>query len=204
VYREEGGRIEAAVVSRRRIDVACDGLQPQLVRHVPAELRMERRVVGAIVVAQRGIGALRIEAVGLEIGHRDVEVAAIVAAGQTAAELPRGKLAALDGEAAPEAVGSPAGDDADDPARVGAVHESLRPAQHLDAFHVGGAEHAFEARRRLRRARIDGLDAVDQQHRPVALFAANPQRGRLAGSAAIADADAGLGAQQVRNTVEAA
>ena len=164
---------------------------------------MQRRVVCAVVVAQHGVRGLRVEAVGLELRGRDVEIAAVVAAGEAARELLRAELAGLEPELTAEAVGASSRDDIDDAARVGAVHEPLRAAQDFDAFHVVGREQAVEARPDLRRARIDRLHAVDHQHGPVALFAANSERSRLTRPAAVADPDAGLRAEHVREPVVA-
>src|SRR5690606_38550895 len=128
----------------------------------------------------------------IEVGDRDEEVRTLVAARRARVEPARAERAGLERYAPARRARAAACQHADDAARVRAVDEALRPAQHLDALDVARDQQRLEGRDGLRAARIDRLDAVDQQHRPVTLFAADAQRGELAGAAAVRHADARL------------
>src|SRR5690606_15455703 len=181
-------REAASVEARRRIDIPGDELQPQVARRVPAELRVESRVLRAVLVAQNGIGRLRVEAVGLEPGRRDEVVSRVAAAGKARVELTCREIAVLDTDPPSEIALACMRHDIDDAARVGAVHKALRPSQHLYALDVAGCQQAVETGLDVRSCRIDGLDAVNIENRAIRLLAANPQRRRLAGPSAVADA----------------
>src|SRR5690606_36280262 len=191
------GRKAAAVEAHTRVDVPGDELHAQVVARVPAELRVQGRVLRAVVVHENRIGRLRIEAVGLEVRDRYEVVAGVPAACDARFELARAEAAVLDAHAAAEVARSGPCQHVDDAARVGAVHEALRTAQHLDALEVPGRQQAVERGRDAIGGRVHRLDAVDVKHRTVGFLAANAQRRRMPASAAVADPDPGLGAQHV-------
>src|SRR5690606_37675204 len=95
-----------AVEAHGGIDIARDELHAQRVRRVPAELRVQRRVLGAVPVPKNRIGGLRVEALRFEIGDGDEVVAFVAAAEKARVELARVEAPVLDAEACPERSGT--------------------------------------------------------------------------------------------------
>ena len=197
VVRRRERDVEAAVVLRSRVDVARDELKPELVGRAPAELRVQRRVVGAVVVVQHRVCRLRVEPVGREARAREYVVERVGVAREHPVELAARVRAGLDPDAPAEAAAPGARDHVHDAAGVRAIDEALRAAQDLDALEVGRRDQAVEIRRGLGAARVERFYSVDDQQRAVAVLAADPKRRVLARAARVRDADARLRAQRV-------
>ena len=143
----------------------------QLIGRLPVAVQAQRLAVDEIALA---VIAAFIDALVLAVGVRQPQPAALIAdtgPGIGVMAVPGLQLAAIAG-----AIGA-SGDDIDHTGRgVRAEIDRLRPAQHLDPLDIGGIETRQPVFIRTARRR----DPIDEDHRVIALAAADADLGEAA------------------------